>query len=195
MSSPPLESIPPEPRPSAEVGNIGYMNAMGEVDLLSDYDEYRLGTLIQEGRRALADLGGSSFDEAASAQIHEVLVAGKAAHNEMVLANLRLVPAIAQRYSAVTGAPFDDLVQEGNLILRDAAYNFDPTRNLRFSTLAVDSINKGLRRAVTRNRTPAEHDLFEHIDTVAGSSPRMLSTEQEALDRVLVVELLDKHIR
>jgi RNA polymerase sigma-32 factor len=57
------------------------------------------------------------------------------AHDALVTAHLRLVPAIAQKYQGY-GIPLADLVSEGNFGLIHSVDKFDPTKGFRFSTYA-----------------------------------------------------------
>jgi RNA polymerase primary sigma factor len=74
------------------------------------------------------------------------------AKSEMIERNLRLVFSIAQRYRG-RGAPFEDLVQEGNIGLLRAVEKFDHRRGLKFSTYAVWWIRRSLANAVVDART------------------------------------------
>ena len=75
------------------------------------------------------------------------------AKRRMVLANLRLVVAVARRYRR-PGTPFVDLIQDGHLGLLKAVDRFDPRRGVRFSTYATWWIRHAVRRAVLeRERT------------------------------------------
>lgn len=67
--------------------------------------------------------------------------------HELIEANLRLVIAIARRYSA-TGVPIIDLIQEGNLGLMRAAEKFDYRRGVHFGTYATWWIRQAVSRAV-----------------------------------------------
>jgi RNA polymerase primary sigma factor len=75
-----------------------------------------------------------------------------AANDEMIVRNLRLVRALAARYSG-RGVPFEDLVQEGTLGLMRAVEKFDHRRGLKFSTYAVWWIRRSLLDAMGEART------------------------------------------
>ena len=73
--------------------------------------------------------------------------------HRMVLANLRLVVAIARHYGR-PGTPLIDLIQEGNLGLMKAVDRFDVAKGFRFSTYATWWIRHAVRRALfERERT------------------------------------------
>lgn len=62
--------------------------------------------------------------------------------------NLRLVFKVASRYRYFEpGIAFADIVQDGNIGLREAALRFDYRRGIRFSTFAVWWIRHGTSRA------------------------------------------------
>src|SRR3989338_1142890 len=71
----------------------------------------------------------------------------KAARNEMIRANLRLVISIAKRYVNL-GIPLSDLIEEGNIGLMKAVDKFDPHRGFRFSTYAAWWIKQSVSRAI-----------------------------------------------
>src|SRR5215469_9166540 len=66
--------------------------------------------------------------------------------HELIEANLRLVIAIARRYTA-TGVSMIDLIQEGNLGLMRAAEKFDYRRGVHFGTYATWWIRQAVSRA------------------------------------------------
>ncbi len=70
-----------------------------------------------------------------------------AAKQEMIEANLRLVIAIAKKYTN-RGMPFLDLVQEGNLGLIKAVNKFEYRRGFKFSTYATWWIRQAITRGI-----------------------------------------------
>lgn len=76
-------------------------------------------------------------------------------HDEQALhtlahAHLRLVMAVATRYRRY-GLPLQDLVQEGNVGMLEAAARFEPAREVRFSTYASWWIRAAIQDYVLRN--------------------------------------------
>jgi len=77
--------------------------------------------------------------------------------HELVRSNLTFVVKIAQRYRNL-GLGLEDLINEGNLGLLEAARRFDPARGTKFITCAVWWIRKSILQAVRRHalvRLPA----------------------------------------
>ncbi len=70
------------------------------------------------------------------------------ARRKLIESNLRLVIAIARRYTS-TGVPLIDLIQEGNLGLMRAAEKFDYRRGCHFGTYATWWIRQAVNRAAT----------------------------------------------
>jgi RNA polymerase primary sigma factor len=70
-----------------------------------------------------------------------------AARDQLIRANLRLVVAIARRYTSHQ-VGLDDLIEEGNLGLLRAVETFDPERGTRFSTYAAFWIRQSIRRGM-----------------------------------------------
>lgn len=72
----------------------------------------------------------------------------KRAATRLISSNLRLVISIAKRYMH-KGLELEDLIQEGNLGLMQAACKFDPMRGTRFSTYATWWIRQSIQRALS----------------------------------------------
>jgi RNA polymerase primary sigma factor len=70
------------------------------------------------------------------------------ARRKLIESNLRLVIAIARRYSG-TGVPQLDLIQEGNLALMHAVEKFDYRRGYHFGTYAIWWIRQAVNRAAS----------------------------------------------
>ncbi len=74
----------------------------------------------------------------------------KAARDEFIQGNLRLVLSVIQRFSGRCDCP-DDLFQVGCIGLMKALDNFDVSQNVRFSTYAVPMIIGEIRRYLRDN--------------------------------------------
>ena len=74
---------------------------------------------------------------------------------ELVLANLRFVVSEAHKFRG-RGLPLNDLVQEGNIGLIEAANKFDSSKGYKFITYAVHYIKMRMRRAIASNNSPVK---------------------------------------
>ena len=72
---------------------------------------------------------------------------GQAAKDELITSNLRLVVAIAKKYTG-RGMLFLDLIQEGNMGLIKAVDKFDYKKGFKFSTYATWWIRQAITRAI-----------------------------------------------
>ena len=84
------------------------------------------------------------------------------ARRRLIESNLRLVIAIARRYTS-TGVPLIDLIQEGNLGLMRAAEKFDYRRGCHFGTYATWWIRQAVSRAAGEQSRIIH--LPEHVAT------------------------------
>jgi RNA polymerase primary sigma factor len=84
------------------------------------------------------------------------------ARRTLIESNLRLVIAIARRYTS-TGVPLIDLIQEGNLGLMRAAEKFDYQRGCHFGTYATWWIRQAVSRAAGEQSRLIH--LPEHVET------------------------------
>jgi len=128
-----------------------------------------------------------------------VLEAGRAtarAKEQFLLANLRLVVAIARRYGRGP-LPFIDLVQEGNLGLMKAVERFDVRKGYRFSTYASWWIRHAINRALAEKSRIVRLPVYvlerrRRADHAAEAAARRGEPPADAVaqaDRPIVVSL------
>ena len=96
----------------------------------------------------------------------------------MVNANLRLVVAVARKYTG-RGVPLLDLVQEGSIGLLAAARKFDYTLDFRFSTYATKWIRQGVTRCLLN------HAGLIRVPAHTAERMRKVMTAQSALHQQL----------
>jgi RNA polymerase primary sigma factor len=106
-----------------------YLRDIGRTPLLSAHEEQQLAHLVGRGDRAARD--------------------------QMVRANLRLVVNIARSCHGKSLSMLD-LISEGTLGLIRAVETFDPTRNTRFSTHASPWIRSAMQRAIAQLASPVK---------------------------------------
>jgi len=111
-------------------------------------------------------------------------------HTDLIESNQGLVRDIAQRYGQYS-LPMDDLIQEGNLGLLQAAREYESDRRTKFSTFATVRIESAILHALVREnrlneRVPPRgrlNDLACPTDNCELASA--ISDELEALFRHL----------
>jgi RNA polymerase primary sigma factor len=127
----------------AERDEIGHwLDAAGRAPLLTHREELELGRLV----RAWQDWPGGA-DAAPAAVVRR----GLRARRRMVEANLRLVVAVARKYSAIAerrGLPLVDGLQEGVIGLLRGVEKYDPTSGYKFSTYGYWWIRQAIGRWV-----------------------------------------------
>ena len=99
-----------------------YLSDIRDIDILSQEEEAKLGRKIAAGEEGALE--------------------------RLVEANLRFVVSVAGEYRNL-GLPFDDLINEGNLGLIEAAHRFDPNRGAKFISWAVWWIRRAIRTALS----------------------------------------------
>jgi RNA polymerase primary sigma factor len=129
-----------------------YLAEIGRYPLLWPEDEVRLGRLIRAGQEAqivLSDRADGPLDEGLTFQLKNAIEAGRRAHDELVLSNLRLVVSSAkQRRYIGSGVDLIDRIQDGNIGLMRAADKFDYTMGYKFSTYAMWWIRQSIERGL-----------------------------------------------
>ena len=110
-----------------------YLKEIGRVNLLTADQEVSIAKRIEKGLKHPKDA--------------KLVKDGLAAKEELITANLRLVVAIAKKYTG-RGMLFLDLIQEGNMGLIKAVDKFDYKKGFKFSTYATWWIRQAITRAI-----------------------------------------------
>lgn len=195
-----------------------YLAEVGRYPLLYAVDEVRLGRLIKAGQDADAALAAGQdapIESALEAKLMMASAAGRRAHDDLVLANLRLVVSVARqsRYAA-GGVDLVDRIQDGNLGLMRAAEKFDYTLGYKFSTYAMWWICQAIERGIadkgkvirlpvhfhekllkvvrTRRRLTDEYGREPTLEELASATDMDPGTVKGALDWAKPVESLDR---
>jgi RNA polymerase primary sigma factor len=143
-------------QPAAQLGRGGattdpvkdYLKQVGKVALLTAAQEVELAKRIEAGVFAGVKLGsGKKLAPTLRVELEVLVADGHRAKNQLLEANLRLVVALAKRYTG-RGMLFLDLIQEGNLGLIRAVEKFDYARGYKFSTYATWWIRQAISRAM-----------------------------------------------
>ena len=131
--SPDIDVFEESPTNSQRVRTSSTRTTLGSEDAIQSYlrDIRGLGLLTHAEEVDLAQRAAAG-DELA--------------RRTLIESNLRLVIAIARRYTS-TGVPLIDLIQEGNLGLMRAAEKFDYRRGCHFGTYATWWIRQAVSRA------------------------------------------------
>ena len=107
-----------------------------------------------QGKVEICGVNTARLKTLSPGQMDELLTKAKAgdedARQELIEGNLRLVLSVIQRFDKRGESP-DDLFQVGCIGLMKAISNFDPTKNVRFSTYGVPMIAGEVRRYLRDN--------------------------------------------
>ncbi len=145
----PAECIHPSelPRDSKRKSNGARNKYKSELDypdhsLLDHAREILLARRYQAARNV-----GDCYDPT-NEEFVEILESGQKAREELILSNIRLVFACANRFTTTLSMSKDDLVQEGIIGLFRATERYNPEQGYRFSTYATWWINQSIQRAL-----------------------------------------------
>ncbi len=123
-----------------------YLKEMARVPLLTKEEEVQLAMRREAGLLAAKHLVQYPNHERRP-EWQFLVQDGLDASDHLVKANTRLVVSIAKKY-ILSGLPFLDLIQEGNLGLIKAVEKFEYRRGYRFSTYATWWIRQSITRAI-----------------------------------------------
>ena len=137
-------------QPHDEADLVGrYLDQVARTQLLTAADEVELAKRIEAGVYAdqLLSRADQDLDANRVQELEAISYDGELAKDHMIRANLRLVVAVAKRFSWSELA-FLDLIQEGNLGLIRAVEKFDYARGNKFSTYAMWWIRQAIHRGI-----------------------------------------------
>ena len=155
-----------------------YLDEIARTPLLDAAAEVELSKTIEAGLFAEALLaegrvGRKKGGAPLSATEEELLwlaEEGRAATQQFINANLRLVVSIARKYGRAQ-MPMLDLIQEGNTGLIRAVEKFDYTKGYKFSTYATWWVRQAITRGIAQQarvvRLPVH--VVEELNQVGGA--------------------------
>jgi RNA polymerase primary sigma factor len=125
-----------------------YLREIGKVPLLNAEQEVDLSKRVEAGLFAEHKLAnGGEMTPSLRRDFSALVRDGRAAKQQLISANLRLVVSVAKKYTG-RGMTLLDLVQEGNLGLIRAVEKFDYAKGYKFSTYATWWIRQAIGRAM-----------------------------------------------
>jgi RNA polymerase primary sigma factor len=125
-----------------------YLREIGKVPLLNAEQEVDLSKRVEAGLFAEHKLAnGGEMTPSLRRDFNALVRDGRAAKQQLISANLRLVVSVAKKYTG-RGMTLLDLVQEGNLGLIRAVEKFDYAKGYKFSTYATWWIRQAIGRAM-----------------------------------------------
>lgn len=109
---------------------------------------------------------------------NRVKVGCRDALHELIESNLSFVVKVASEYRNL-GLPFEDLLNEGNLGLIEAAYRYDASKGTKFITYAIWWIRKSILKALS------EHSNLVRVPTYQMKKVREIRDTENILRRSL----------
>jgi RNA polymerase sigma factor (sigma-70 family) len=143
-----------------------YFSEIRQYPLLSKEEEQNLARDIQNGDRQ--------------------------AVNELVESNLSFVAKVASEYRNL-GMPFEDLLNEGNVGLIEAAHRFDADRDTKFISYAIWWIRKSILKALAEQTTTVRlpYSQMKKVKEIRKAERAL----REELNRKPTREEISRHLR
>lgn len=128
---------------------------------------------------------------------HRARQGDQAAIEKLVKSNLRFVISVAKSYAGGNPTKLDDLINEGNLGLVEAAQDYDPSTGFKFISYAVWHIRKNMLKYLTDNsrvvRLPQNKvqglQKMRRLETELASQLDRDPTEDEIIEKYLEIEI------
>ena len=98
--------------------------------------------------------------------------------NELIESNLSFVVKVASEYRNL-GLPFEDLLNEGNIGLIEAAHRYDASKGTKFITYAIWWIRKSILKALS------EHSNLVRVPTYQMKKVKEIRDAENSLRRSL----------
>jgi RNA polymerase primary sigma factor len=163
---------------------------------LAQASELRLSRSFLEPLMAYLADHTSSEGHSCGVAIRKTIATIEKLRNRFADANLRLVNAIARKYSR-RGVDLLDLIQEGCLGLLKAVDKFDHRRGFKFSTYGTWWVKQSITRAIADEartiRVPVH--MVENINKVLHVSRRIEESEDAEASADRIAEQLDIPVR
>ncbi len=152
-----------------------------------------------QGKVEICGVNTAKLKTLSPARMEELLQKSAAgdenARQELIEGNLRLVLSVIQRFDKRGESP-DDLFQVGCIGLMKAISNFDPSKNVRFSTYGVPMIAGEVRRylrdnsaiRVSRSIRDVAYRVLQCKEAMTADKGREPTLEEIALELNLPVE-------
>jgi RNA polymerase primary sigma factor len=156
-----------------EIARTPLLDAATEVELSKAIEAGLLAEHLLETGRVARAKGGAPM-RASREELEWLAADGRAATQQFIQANLRLVVSIARKYGR-SAMPMLDLVQEGNTGLIRAVEKFDYAKGYKFSTYATWWVRQAITRGIAQQarvvRLPVH--VVEELNQI-GSARRTL---------------------
>ena len=151
-----------------------YLSEISAFPLLTKEEEQAIASAVKKARKqgqkngkANAKLNGNGLQKTGSPSL-----------NDLVESNLSFVVKIAGEYRNL-GLPFEDLLNEGNIGLIQAAHRYDHRRGTKFITYAIWWIRKSILKALS------QHSSLVRIPTYQMKKFRSIRNTEKKLFREL----------